>query len=428
MKYRLKNGLLLLFDGEHFYVKKEDLFIKGNSIEAIGEAEIENPGEYTAFDAENKLIMPGLVNMHTHVYMNFMKNSADDVPFNEWLFNRIFPVEAKMEKADFYWATLLGCIEMIKTGTTCYLDMHICEDECARAARDSGMRAFIGKCITGNDLYKDGYDSFKKAMEEKEQYENDLVKFVLSPHSVYTCSEKLLRQLNEEAAERNMLKHIHLSESDREVSDALDVYGKTPVEFLSDMGFLDCKTIAAHCVKLSESDIDILSEKKVNVATNPSSNAKLGNGTAPIAQMLKKGVNVCLGTDSAASNNTLNMFREMGILSLLHKAVNGSATVLSVNDVLKTATLNPSKALNTEEKTGIIRKGALADLIFIDLNAPSLFPNNSIVSSLCYSANGSEVDSVMINGDFVMKNRILTAIDSERVYYETARIVKKYLR
>ncbi len=428
MKYRLKNGLLLLLDGERLCVKKQDLFVNGGSIEAIGGDGIENADEYTVFDADNRLIMPGLVNMHTHVYMNFMKNSADDVPFNEWLFNRIFPVEAKMEKSDFYWATLLGCIEMIKTGTTCYLDMHICEDECARAARDSGMRAFIGKCITGDDLYKDGYDSFKKAMEEKEQYESDLLSFVLSPHSVYACSEKMLIQINEQAAERKMLKHIHLSESDKELADSLAQYGRTPVERLKDIGFLDGRTVAAHCVKLNEGDIDILAEKKVNVATNPSSNAKLGNGTAPIVQMLKKGVNVCLGTDSAASNNTLNMFREMGIFSLLHKAENKSSTVLPAADALRCATLNPARALCSDGRLGVIKKGAAADLIFVDLNSPSLFPNNDIVSSLCYSANGSEVDSVMINGSFVMKNRILTSVDSERVYFEIGRIVNKYLR
>ena len=428
MKYRLKNGFLLLFDGEKFFVKQEDLFINENRIEAIGEIGIDKPDEYTVFDATDRLIMPGLVNLHTHVYMNFMKNSADDVPFNEWLFNRIFPIEAKMEKADFYWSTMFGCIEMLKTGTTAYLDMHICENECARAATDSGMRAFIGKCITGTDLYTDAYDSFRSAMREKEQYESDLLKFVLSPHSIYACSEKLLSQINEEAYKHNMLKHIHLSESDKELADSLAQYKRTPVEYLSDIDFLDNKTIAAHCVKLNESDMDIIADKKVNVATNPSSNAKLGNGIAPIVPMLDKGINVCLGTDSAASNNTLNMFREMGIFSLLHKAYTGSSTVLSANEVLKSATLNSAKALNSEKKFGIIKRGALADLIFINLNSPSLFPNNDVISSLCYSANGSEVESVMINGKFVMKNSVITSIDCERVYYEVKRIAEKYIK
>lgn len=425
MKYRIKNGLLLLYSDNKFLTKKEDLFINGSTIEAIGKDEIKGLDTYKEIDAENKLIMPGLINLHTHVYMNFMKNSADDVPFNTWLFKKIFPVEAKMKGSDFYWGTMLGLIEMIKTGTTCYLDMHICENECAKAAKDAGVRAFMGKCITGTDLYADAYESFRKALEEKDNYESDLLKFVLSPHSVYACSPELLKQISEESQKRNMLKHIHLSESDKEVSNCLAEYGKTPVELLCSIEFLDDKTVTAHCVKLVNNDVDILKQKGVCVVTNPSSNAKLGNGIAPVVDMIKKNVNVCLGTDSAASNNTLNMFREMGIFSILHKADTQCATTLNANNVLECATVNPSVFLQMKNKIGVIEKGANADLIFVDLKASSLFPNNDVVSSLCYSANGSEVQSVMINGNFVMQNGILTTIDTERVYYEIEKIIKK---
>lgn len=427
MRYRIKNGVLLLYNEDGFYLKKDDLFINGSKIESVGAYKIDNPDAYEVFDAKNMLVMPGLINSHTHVYMNFMKNSADDVPFDSWLYEKIFPVEAKIFDDDFYWATLLGQIEMIKTGTTCYFDMHIRENQCAKAAHDSGMRAFIGRCLTGDDLYVDGYDNFKSALEEKFQYESDLLKFVLSPHSVYACSPKMLVQISQEAQKRNLLKHIHLSESRNELKKCLVDHGKTPVELLLDLEFIDNKTIAAHCVKVSDSDIDIFKNKSVNVVTNPSSNAKLGNGTAPVAYMLNKGINVCLGTDSAASNNTLNMFREIGFFSMLHKAVNETATNFSANTVLKCATVNPAKALGMENQIGIIKEDAFADLIFIDLKSPSLFPNNNIISSLCYSSNGSEVVSVMINGDFVMKNRDLITIDSERVYYEANRIVKNYL-
>ncbi len=427
MNYRIKNGLLLLFDEKGFFTRKEDLFISENKIVAVGKSNIDNLDKYTDIDAENQLVMPGLINLHTHAYMSFMKNFADDVPFNEWLFGRVFPIEAKMDKSDFYWTTLLGCMEMIKTGTTCYLDMHICENECAKAANDSGLRAFTGRCITGTDLYTDGYDVFKSALAEKSLYESDLLKFVLSPHSIYSCTEKLLSQINEESDKRNMLKHIHLSESQKELDDCLLTHHKTPVEFLNDIGFLDSKTIAAHCVKLNENDIDILKFNNVNVVTNPSSNAKLGNGTAPVVSMQHKYVNVCLGTDGAASNNTLNMFREIGIFSLMHKAKNENATDLVVNDVLKCATINPAKALGMDKKTGVISEGAFADLIFLDLSSVSLFPNNNTVSALCYSANGSEVKSVMVNGNFVMKNGVLMTLDSERIYYEVKRIADKYI-
>ena len=427
MKYRIKNGVLLVWNGTCFQLKKEDLFVNGSKIEHIGKCDVKKIETYEVIDAKDKLIMPGLINSHTHVYMNFLRNSADDLPFNSWLFDRILPIEAKMQKSDFYWTTLLGCIEMIKTGTTTCLDMHICENECARAERDSGLRAFLGRCITGEDLYTDGHESFKNALMEKEMYESDTLRFVLSPHSIYSCSDKMLMQLSDEAEKRNMLKHIHLSESEKEVNDCLAKYGKTPVEHLFNMGFLDSKTIAAHCVKVNSYDIDFLYNSGTSVATNPSSNAKLGNGIAPITDMLKKGVNVCLGTDSAASNNTLNMFREMNLFSLIHKAKTQSALDLSVNEVIRSATVNPARALGMKDQIGVISEGACADLIFVDLKSASLFPNNNIISSLCYSANGSEVDSVMVNGVFLMKNKELTTIDTERVYFEVERIVDKYL-
>lgn len=427
MKYRIKNGLLLLCSDNRFMIKKEDLFVNETIIESIGQDGIKDADLYEVIDAENKLIMPGLINSHTHAYMNFMKNSADDVSFDNWLRKRIFPIEAKLNGSDFYWGTMLGIIEMIKTGTTCYLDMHICENECARAVRDSGVRAFIGRCITGADLYVDAYESYKKALEEKENYESGLLKFVLSPHSVYACSPVLLKQISEESKKRNMLKHIHLSESVKEVEDCMSVYGCTPVELLDSIDFLDSNTIAAHCVKLSNSDIDILNKKGVNIVTNPASNAKLGNGVAPVSAMIKSGINLCLATDSAASNNTLNMFREMGFFSLLHKANEESSTALTANKVLECATINAARALGMDKRIGTISEGKNADLLFVDLNSISLFPNNDIISSLCYSANGSEVDSVMINGKFIMKKRALLTIDTEQVFYEIDRMKRKYL-
>ncbi len=428
MKYRITNGLLLTACEKGFSVIKEDLFINGTKIESVGKSDGVQAENYETIDAANQLVMPGLINSHTHVYMNFIKNTADDIPFNSWLYKRIFPIEAKMQGEDFYWSALSGYMEMIKTGTTCCVDMHICANKCAQAAKDAGVRAFMGECITGDDLYSDANEKFKSAIGEKEMYESDLIKFILSPHSVYACSEKLLSQIAKEAEDRKMLKHIHLSESKKEIDDCLKETGKTPVEYLDGIGFLDSKTIAAHCVKVNEKDIEILSQKKVNVATNPSSNAKLGNGIAPVGEMLRKGVNVCLATDSAASNNTLNMFREMGIFSLIHKAVNESATDFSAKEVLRCATINPAKALGMENEIAVISKGAYADLIFVDLQSPSLFPNNDIVSSLCYTANGSEVSSVMINGNFVLKNRIFTEIDTEQVYYQVEKIAKKYIQ
>ena len=378
-------------------------------------------------DAARKLVMPGLVNMHTHAYMSVMRNYADDVEFGEWLFKRVMPVEDRFPREGAYWTNLLSCMEMIQTGTTSFVDMHMYCVQSPRAARDAGMRAFIGRSVVGEDLYGDGLGRFKEEIEEQEEYESDRIRFIMSPHAIYTCSVRLLEQAMEEAKKRGMLKHIHLSESETEVKDCFDKYGKSPVKLLADIGFLDDRTLLAHCVQLSDEDIDILRSSGAHVITNPASNAKLGNGFAPVLAMKERGINLCIGTDGPASNNTLNMFREMGMLSLIHKGISRSPVALPADFVIRAATENAARALHEEGRLGVIKEGARADLAFIDLDAVSLFPNNNIVSSLCYSANGSEVCDVMIDGKFVMQGRQLLTIDKERVYYEVNKLVKEHL-
>ena len=373
-------------------------------------------------DAARKLVMPGLVNMHTHAYMSVMRNYADDVEFGEWLFKRVMPVEDRFPREGAYWTNLLSCMEMIQTGTTSFVDMHMYCGQSPRAARDAGMRAFIGRSVVGEDLYGDGLGRFKEEIEEQEEYESDRIRFI-----IYTCSVRLLEQAMEEAKKRGMLKHIHLSESETEVKDCFDKYGKSPVKLLADIGFLDDRTLLAHCVQLSDEDIDILRSSGAHVITNPASNAKLGNGFAPVLAMKERGINLCIGTDGPASNNTLNMFREMGMLSLIHKGISRSPVALPADFVIRAATENAARALHEEGRLGVIKEGARADLAFIDLDAVSLFPNNNIVSSLCYSANGSEVCDVMIDGKFVMQGRQLLTIDKERVYYEVNKLVKEHL-
>ncbi|HOR22585.1 MAG TPA: amidohydrolase family protein, partial [Ruminococcus sp.] len=218
----------------------------------------------------------------------------------------------------------------------------------------------------------------------------------------------------------------HLSESIGEVENAKAQYGRSPVQIMADSGFLDGGAILAHCVHLSDEDAELIRSSGSTIVTDPASNAKLGNGIAPVAKYLDMGINLCIGTDGVSSNNTLNMFREMALLSLMQKGANSDCTVLSADQVIAMATVNAAKALGMEGRLGTISEGAEADLIFLDLNASSLFPNNNVVSSLCYSANGSEVVSVMAGGKLLMKNRELLTIDRERVYSEVRRIQKKY--
>ncbi|SCX06118.1 5-methylthioadenosine/S-adenosylhomocysteine deaminase [Lachnospiraceae bacterium YSD2013] len=423
MNYKITNGKLLISENGHIRIEEKDLYVNGNKLSFAEDKSV----TYETMDASHKLIMPGLINMHTHAYMSVLRNYADDVDFGEWLFNRCMPVEDRLPKDAAYWTNLLAFAEMIKSGTTTFVDMHMFHRQSPLAAGAAGMRGYIGRGLVGEDLYADGYSRFKEAIEEKEEFESDTMKFILSPHAIYSAGPKLMEQVVKESKDRGMLHQTHLSESVTEVEDCLKKYGKTPVELLRDIGFLDNETILAHCVQMRGDDMDILKETGATVVTNPASNAKLGNGFAPIKEMEEKGINLCVGTDGCASNNTLNMFREMGLLSLIHKGIHKSSTVMSAEAVVNFATVNAAKALHMEDKLGVIKEGAIADIIFLNLRTPSMYPENNPISALCYSANGSEVESVMINGKFVMKDNVLLTIDMDKVYYEVDKIVEKYL-
>lgn len=383
---------------------------------------------FEVVDARDRLILPGLINLHTHAYMTVMRNYADDVDFNEWLFNRVMPVEDTLPMEGAYWSSLLGLMEMVRTGTTCFADMHMFEGQSARAARDLGMRAYIGRGLVGEDLYSDGLSRFEQCLREQAAYESDLVKFVLAPHAIYSCSPRLYAQVAEEGRKRGMLLETHLSESDFEVDSALEKYGKTPVAVLRDTGFLTEKTLLAHCVKMRGDDIQILKAQGATVVTNPASNAKLGNGFAPVTEFVEAGVNVTIGTDGVCSNNSLNLFREMGLLSTIHKGVCRDSTKAPAKQVVRMATANAARALGRAGELGTLCAGAEADLAFLDLKSPSMIPRNNLLASLCYSANGGEVESVMIGGKFVMKDRHFPDIDEERVRFEVEAMAEKYLK
>lgn len=424
MNYKINGGHLLIDEGDRIAIREETLYIRDGKISFIP---FTNEERYQDVNAKRRLVMPGLINMHTHAYMTLMRNYADDVEFSKWLFEGVMPVEDRLPQEAAYWSSLLGLAEMIRTGTTSFVDMHMYHRQSPLAAREAGMRAWIGRGLVGGSLFEEGNHRFPQALEEMEEFDSDTLHFVLSPHAIYTCSPDLLKEVAKESRDRGMLKQIHLSESLTEVEDCIKEHGKTPVEFLADLGFLDEKTILAHCVQMRGDDLDILKESGASVVTNPASNAKLGNGFAPAAEMAEKGINLCIGTDGTASNNTLNMFREMTLLSLIQKGIHKNPVSMPAETVVRAATVHAAKALGQAGQLGVLREGAAADLIFLDLDAPSMFPNNNILSSLCYSAGGSEVVSVMINGMFVMENRQLLTIDMEKVLFHVQKMADQCL-
>ncbi len=374
-------------------------------------------------DGEGKLCIPGLVNAHNHAYMSLFRNYADDVAFGEWLFEKVLPKEDTMSVEDAYWGTMLACMEMIRTGTTTFCDMYPIAGMSANAARKAGMRVAVSRGLTGSD---GGERRIAEALAEWEEWRDDpMVTHLLAPHAIYTCDTPFLKRVIEVSQQTGLDINIHLSESEKEVADCYAQHGCSPVEYLAGLGMFDRKTLAAHCVHLSELDILLLAEKGVSVAHNPKSNLKLANGIAPVKQMLDAGVNVCLGTDGPGSNNTQNMFSEMNFACLLPKGINKQGEVVSAGTVLQMATLNGAKALSLD-KVGDLQEGWQADLSILDLHRVQFYPLHNVANALCYSANGTEVETVLIGGEIVMEQGRFTKFDEDEVYANIRRIAKDW--
>ncbi|MCR5484138.1 MAG: amidohydrolase [Clostridiales bacterium] len=427
MNIYFKNIEFIASDNGIFTVKKGDIFVSGNKIVSVGNKPCCFLPDKT-IDGKDKLLIPGLINAHTHVYMSLFRNCADDLLFNDWLFGRIFPMEDKLTEEDQYWGTLLGLCEMIRTGTTSYLDMCIVKNAASRAAAESGIRAVISRGLQGESPDDEG--GLRRLNEAKEDIEafssgyNGRITFMLAPHAPYTCAPSYVEKVVEEAKKLNIGIHTHLAESKTEIRDIKEKYGITPVELYEKAGMFSVHTAAAHCVNLTDGDIDILRKYNVSVLTNPRSNMKLGNGFAPVKKLMDKGVNVALGTDSAASNNNLNMFKELGYLTLIHKGTAEDAVTVTAQEGFKAATVNGAEALGYKD-VGEIREGMKADLAVLDLTCPQMNPRSNLLAALSYSAYGTEVETLIVDGRILMENRELKTIDEERVIFETNKIYNR---
>ena len=428
MKILIKNILALIEKDSDYFIEEASIYIENDRIVDIGNK------DYKAdiiIDGKNKLAIPGLVNNHTHAYMSLFRNYADDLPFSQWLFDNILPLEDKLTGEDAYWGTMLGIMEMIKTGTTCFTDMYIFINETSRAVDETGIRACLSRGLVGSGDDEEGRRRVNEAKEEIAFWKgkgNDRLSFIVSPHAPYTCDDKFLLNVVDFAKDYNLGINIHLSESRNEIAEIYDKYKCTPTELLNKLGLFDLNTLAAHCVYLSDRDIDILAEKKVNVITCPVSNLKLGNGIAPIAKLIDKGVNVCLGTDGAASNNTLNIFKELQFVTLIHKGIEEKADVISASTGLKFATSNGAKALGLDNKIGKIKIGYKADISILDIYKPQYYPRNNLLSALAYSTYGDEVTTVIVDGKILMRDNEFLTIDTEKVKYHINNISKRLLK
>ncbi|MBA3003684.1 MAG: amidohydrolase [Desulfurivibrio sp.] len=413
-------GQILTLDRNNTVIEDGAVAIAGDTIVEVGErlALLSKYPGVEQLTQPHGLIMPGLVNTHTHAAMGCFLGLADDLPLMTWLTEYIFPVEAKLSGEMVYHSSMLSMAEMIKSGTTSFCDMYLFAKEVARATADSGMRGWLGEVLY--DFPSPNYGAPENGIsyldELMAEYRNHpLISITVDPHAVYTCSPDLLKRLKGVAEKHGVAYVIHLAETRDEVKECLAKYGHTPVMHLDALGILDSQVVANHCVVLNEREIDLLAERNVKVAHCPESNMKLASGVAPVVEMLAAGVTVGLGTDGAASNNDVDMFGEMDSAAKLHKVHRHDPTVMSAETTLRMATLGGAKLLGAERRIGSLEPGKKADLIVLDMNQPHLTPMYNITSHLVYAVKGSDVVHSVINGRVVMRNRRLLTMDEDAV-------------
>lgn len=428
MSILIKNVGLIPMDGKEEWIENTNIYIKEDKIFHIGEIreDIEVERE---IDGKNRIAMPGLVNSHTHIGMSLLRNFADDMPLHDWLTKKIWPIEANLQAEDVYWGSLLSMVEMIESGTTAFCDMYFFMDEVGKALEESGMRGVLTRgLIEEEGGSQDKLDETRELFNTWHGRAEGRIKVMVAPHAPYTCSPDFLKRSLELAKDLNTGIHIHLSETKKELEDSLKDHGKTPVQHVNDLGLLDIHTIGAHCVHVNDEDIKIMKEKGLFPVNNPSSNLKLASGFAPIDAMLKAGIPVALGTDGSSSNNNLNMFEEMHLASIINKAVTGDAVSVPAIKALEMATINGARALDWEDQIGSIEEGKKADLILIDTDKAHLYPHHDQISAIAYSTQGSDVDTVIVDGRILMENRQIKSLDVEKIKYMVEKRAKDLIR
>ncbi len=411
---------LLPMDDAGSVVEQGAVVISGDTIVAVGSA-AELAARYPGarrLHTPHGLIMPGLVNTHTHAPMACFRGLADDLPLMTWLSEYIFPAEARLTGEIVYHSTLLSLAEMIKSGTTSFCDMYLFAREVAAATKASGMRAWIGEVLYDfpSPNYGEPGNGFAYVEELFAAYRRDpLITITVDPHAVYTCSPSLLQRLHKVAAQHGALYVIHLAETRDEVAGCLKQYGVRPVGHLDRLGLLDSRVVADHCVELTSAEIALLAERGVRVAHCPESNLKLASGIAPVPDLLAAGVAVGLGTDGAASNNDVDMFGEMDTAAKIHKVQRLDPTVMPAETVVGMATRGGARVLGAEQSIGSLEAGKKADCIVLDLDQPHLTPLYHIPSHLVYAARGGDVIHSIINGQVVMQDRRLLTLDESAI-------------
>lgn len=429
MKQLLKHcGILAAQEQGFRFLEDAFLGIDGDTIDYIG---TERPqGAYDQEkDLSGRLLLPGLINCHGHSPMVLLRGVGSDLPLQEWLFEKMMPIEDRLTAEDIQAGNNLALLEMIATGTTSYSDMYFEPHTAAENAIACGIKANLSRpvqCFNKEETYEENF-RVKESLQLFRDYHGAAegrVRIDFAIHAEYTCFEHIVRPYSAACKELGGRMQVHISETKKEHDECVEKYGKTPARWFYDLGTFDSPTAAAHCVFVTEEDMALLLEKGVSVIHNPTSNMKLGSGFAPIQRMLDLGLNVTLGTDGAASNNNLNLMEELHLAAVLHNGYHRDPTILKPAQLLTMATRNGAK-LQGREDTGALEVGKKADIIALDMTKPHLYPNLDPMALAVYSAQGADVVMTMVDGRILYENGEFLTLDADRILHEAKAAVKR---
>lgn len=411
---KFTNGLVL---DKYFNIIKEDVFVDGDSIVAIGEYD---KTADTVYDLNGNLLMPSFKNAHTHSAMTFGRSFADDLPLQPWLYDKIFPLEAKLTPQDIYDLSMLAFLEYLTSGTSACFDMYYFPEMMAKASVDFGFRTVMTS----------GLNNFKESINAVEDYYNkfnnydSLISYKLGFHAEYTTDKELIKGIAKLAEKYQAPVFTHASETKSEVEDCIKRNGMSPTKYLNELGIFNYGGGAYHSVWIDDEDIEIYKEKGIWAVINACSNAKLASGIAPVSKLLKSGVKVAVGTDGASSNNALDMFREMYTICATQKLNDKDAASTDANDILKASTIGSAKCMGLTD-CDVIDVDKKADLIVIDMHRPSMQPINNITKNLVYSGGKDIVKMTMINGKILYDNGEFKNIDIEKIYANAQAVIDR---
>ena len=426
MKTLVTNAYVLDMVGDIPNIEKKDILIDNNIIEKI-DKDIDKDIEVDErINAKNMLVMPGLINTHTHLAMSIFRGYKADKKLMDWLENAIFPVEDKLKPEDIYWNSYLSCLEMIKSGTTTCNDMYFGMNKTVEAIRDTGLRAVVAWCIK-DDSIKDKVEQTREYARTYNNDKNGKIKINVSADAPHTCNPDTIKLCVDLAKELNTGLHIHLAETIDEETKIKSRYNKRSTEYLNDLDVFDVPVVLAHGIYVSDSDIEILKKIKGGISHNPISNCKLSSGICDVVKLRKNGINIGLGTDGIGSTTTMDMFEEMKTAAYLQKVNTMEPSSISAYDILKMATIEGAKVLGLENEIGTLEPGKKADMIFIKTDKLHMCPANDVCANLVYSSNGADVESVMIDGKVIMQNRKMINLDEKQVMRQVKKIAKRLL-